>query len=246
MPLRPEDVHTKTFTPVRLREGYDMGEVDQFLDEVEVELTRLHQENDDLGAKLATASMSGPPPQTAPSPLALSTPESGKGPEASASEATPLPPVKTVREASSAAARLLEIAAQNADQLVGEAQGDADRILGESRIKAERLEVDAKAKSQRLEADAKTRAEKLDAETGERRQEILGELERGRDGLARELDELRSFEREYRSRLRGYFQSQLKALDGEGDGDAPLTPSVDSETPRRLRDLLGEDQPQER
>ena len=43
MPLTPEDVHKKTFTPVRLREGYDMGEVDQFLDEVEVELTRLHQ-----------------------------------------------------------------------------------------------------------------------------------------------------------------------------------------------------------
>ena len=54
MPLTPEDVHKKTFTPVRLREGYDMGEVDQFLDEVEVELIRLHQENDDLRTKLET------------------------------------------------------------------------------------------------------------------------------------------------------------------------------------------------
>jgi len=35
MPLTPEDVRSKRFTPVRLREGYDMGEVDQFLDEVE-------------------------------------------------------------------------------------------------------------------------------------------------------------------------------------------------------------------
>ena len=35
MPLTPEDVSNKRFTPVRLREGYDMGEVDQFLDEVE-------------------------------------------------------------------------------------------------------------------------------------------------------------------------------------------------------------------
>ncbi len=35
MPLTPEDVHKKTFTPVRLREGYDMGEVDQFLDEAD-------------------------------------------------------------------------------------------------------------------------------------------------------------------------------------------------------------------
>ena len=47
MPLTPEDVSNKRFTPVRLREGYDMGEVDQFLDEVEAELRRLIRENDD-------------------------------------------------------------------------------------------------------------------------------------------------------------------------------------------------------
>ena len=48
MPLTPEDVSNKRFTPVRLREGYDMGEVDQFLDEVEAELARLTKENEDL------------------------------------------------------------------------------------------------------------------------------------------------------------------------------------------------------
>ena len=55
MPLTPEDVSNKRFTPVRLREGYDMGEVDQFLDEVEAELGRLTRENDDLRAKLSAA-----------------------------------------------------------------------------------------------------------------------------------------------------------------------------------------------
>ncbi|MDP9319327.1 MAG: DivIVA domain-containing protein, partial [Actinomycetota bacterium] len=60
MPLTPEDVHKKTFTPVRLREGYDMGEVDQFLDEVETELIRLHQENEELRTKLETAATSAP------------------------------------------------------------------------------------------------------------------------------------------------------------------------------------------
>jgi len=53
MPLTPEDVSNKRFTPVRLREGYDMGEVDQFLDEVEAELARLTKENDDLRSKLS-------------------------------------------------------------------------------------------------------------------------------------------------------------------------------------------------
>ncbi len=56
MPLTPEDVRNKRFTPVRLREGYDMGEVDQFLDEVEAELERLTVENEELRAKVAAAS----------------------------------------------------------------------------------------------------------------------------------------------------------------------------------------------
>src|SRR6478609_6240418 len=59
MPLTPEDVSNKRFTPVRLREGYDMGEVDQFLDEVEAELARLTKENDDLRSKLAAAQTDG-------------------------------------------------------------------------------------------------------------------------------------------------------------------------------------------
>ncbi len=65
MPLTPEDVSNKRFTPVRLREGYDMGEVDQFLDEVEAELERLLKENDDLRSKLAAA-QGGAPVQVTP------------------------------------------------------------------------------------------------------------------------------------------------------------------------------------
>src|SRR5690242_21771813 len=66
MPLTPEDVSNKRFTPVRLREGYDMGEVDQFLDEVESELARLTKENDVLRAKLAAGG--GAPAPAAPAP----------------------------------------------------------------------------------------------------------------------------------------------------------------------------------
>jgi DivIVA domain-containing protein len=245
MPLTPEDVHKKTFTPVRLREGYDMGEVDQFLDEVEVELTRLHAENDDLRTKLAAAQAAPPAPAFKPEPVAQAEPEPTPEPEpVAAPVSAPLPAVTTVPEASSAAARLLEIATQNADQLVAEAQNDADKVLSEAQIKAERLESDSKAKADRLEADARVRAEKLDSETSQRRQQLFGELERDKDNLAREVEDLRAFEREYRSRLKGYFQSQLRALDGEGDGEVPLTPSQDGETPRRLRELLGEEQQQ--
>src|SRR3954454_4336403 len=68
MPLTPEDVSNKRFTPVRLREGYDMGEVDQFLDEVEAELARLTRENDDLRTKLSAAQTGAPSEAPAPMP----------------------------------------------------------------------------------------------------------------------------------------------------------------------------------
>src|ERR1700749_4283895 len=53
MPLTPADVRNKQFSTTRLRPGYDEEEVDAFLDEVEAELDRLIQENEELRAKIA-------------------------------------------------------------------------------------------------------------------------------------------------------------------------------------------------
>ena len=43
MALTPEDVVNKRFQSTKFREGYDQDEVDDFLDEVVVELRRLNQ-----------------------------------------------------------------------------------------------------------------------------------------------------------------------------------------------------------
>jgi DivIVA domain-containing protein len=256
MPLTPEDVSNKRFTPVRLREGYDMGEVDQFLDEVEAELARLTKENDDLRAKLAAAqtgaaSFQDNPPtaQTPaiqehapePEPEPEPTPPPAPEPVAVAAEAAPQTiRVETVPEASNAAARLLEIATRNADELVEQAKDEADKIIGEARTKSERLEAEAKAKADRLESDARTRAQMLDSETAERRQQMFGELERERDKLNSEVETLRAFEREYRSRLKSYFTQQLEAL--SGPGEAPAVSDEQPPAPKRLRSILGDDE----
>jgi DivIVA domain-containing protein len=251
MPLTPEDVSNKRFTPVRLREGYDMGEVDQFLDEVEAELARLTKENDDLRAKLAAAQAGAPVASTEPEVEEERAPESEPEPQPEpepeptpvVGAAAPTPAqtirVETVPEASNAAARLLELATRNADQLVDEAKNEADKIVGEARTKAERLEAEAKSKADKLEADARTRSQMLDSETSERRQQMFGALEQERDKLNSDVEGLRAFEREYRSRLRSYFTQQLEALESSHDASGPEGASAPA--PKRLRSILGED-----
>ena len=54
MALTPEDVVNKRFQPTKFREGYDQDEVDDFLDEVVVELRRLGRENEELRARLGS------------------------------------------------------------------------------------------------------------------------------------------------------------------------------------------------
>lgn len=269
MPLTPEDVRNKRFTPVRLREGYDMGEVDQFLDEVEAELERLTVENEELRAKLAAVSTGEPTglipavgSESAPQPAVSKAPEPEPEPEpepvakapepepeptpAPAFQAAPAPapaPARSMGEASTAAARLLEIASQNADQLMEQAKEEADRIVGEARTKAERLTNEARGKADRVETDARIRAQKLDEETNERRQQAVAAIERERYELQREVEHLRAYEREYRARLKNYFQSQLDQLAANENTSAAPQPNQNdgNNAPRRLRSLLGDE-----
>ena len=243
MPLTPEDVSNKRFTPVRLREGYDMGEVDQFLDEVEAELERLNKENEDLRTKLAAAQRGGieAPSTPAPPPVVEKAPEPTPAPTPAAAAPAQEIKVTTVADASSAAAKLLEIATRNADELVSEAKEEADRIVGAARAKAERLEAEIKTKSDRLESDARTRAAMLDSETEARRKEIFGNLEKEKEQLNSEIEGLRAFEREYRSRLKSYFTQQLEALDGNTAVAATLPSGQNEHAPKRLRSILGEE-----
>ncbi len=250
MPLTPEDVSNKRFTPVRLREGYDMGEVDQFLDEVESELERLIKENDDLRSKVS-ASTGASPTTAAPvaEPVAEKAPEhvaekdapaaEDKPAEAPAATAVPAPvKVYTAAEASSAATRLLELATRNADEVVAEARQEAEEIVTSARTHAEQLEAETKQRTERLDEEARGRAQRLDAETDNRRRELLGDVEKEKSRLDTEVDNLRAFEREYRSRLKSYFSQQLQALDGDGQGGDLSGGSTHA--PKRLKSILGD------
>ncbi|HEY8457932.1 MAG TPA: DivIVA domain-containing protein [Actinopolymorphaceae bacterium] len=228
MPLTPEDVRNKRFTPVRLREGYDMGEVDQFLDEVESELERLNHENEELRQKLAAAQRGEAPFVKQPVPEQHEPPVH---PQVRQPQGGP----QSVADASTAAARLLEIATQNADQLVAEAKEQANRILSDARARAERLENEARGLASRLESEARAKAEQLERETNEKRSQLFGQLDKEKARLQREVDELRSYERQYRSRLKAYFESQLRLLAGQGSVENGVGPQpVDASGPRTL------------
>ena len=70
MPLTPAEVHNVAFKkPPIGKRGYDEEEVDAFLDIVEVELSRLIEENNDLRARLANGQpLPAAPAEAAPDP----------------------------------------------------------------------------------------------------------------------------------------------------------------------------------
>ena len=247
MPLTPEDVRNKRFTAVRLREGYDMGEVDQFLDEIEVEFERLISENEELRAKLAASAHAEP---TAAIAAASASEEVDKVDEVKEEvvevQAQPEPqpivaPTPTaapsIGEASAAAARLLEIASNNADELVESAKAEAEAIVNEAKQKAERITREARGNADRAETEARIRAQKLDEETATRRKQAFDAIDRERSEIQRDVEQLKAYEREYRARLKNYFQSQLDMLESQTTVATEL-PSEAAQTPQAPRRVL--------
>jgi DivIVA domain-containing protein len=211
MPLTPEDVRNKQFTTVRLREGYDEDEVDAFLDEVETELRRLIRENDELRAKLAAAtraaSAAPAASTTAPLPVVVKEPEPAPEPPKPA-PAPPAPAPVEQTSSSDSAARVLALAQQTADQAIAEARSEANKIVGDARQRAEAIEREARSKADALERDAQ-----------DKHRSIIGVLETQRTALETQLDQLRQFEREYRSRLKSFLEGQLRQLENSGEGE---------------------------
>src|SRR4051812_28689491 len=206
MALTPEDVVNKRFQPTKFREGYDQDEVDDFLDEVVVELRRLGQENEDLRQRLiasesriAELQRSGggvsAAPAAAPAPAAeqAPAPQQPQGlsyPSAATVDASSIDPSNTNN--------LLQLARRLHEEHVREGIEKRDALIAEGHATAARVVA---------EAEAKQRAQ-------------IGALDAERQGLETRIDELRNFERDYRSKLKGYIEGQLRELDASGGASA--------------------------
>ena len=247
MPLTPADVRNKQFSTTRLRPGYDEEEVDAFLDEVEAELDRLIQENEELRAKLAEVLRGGGKPAMS----ALSSPLSDQKSDMMAPE----PPMEYRRpepmqhsmyssedNSMDTAARVLSLAQQTADQAIADARREADETLGRARREADDVLTKARRQAEQITGDARARAESLERDAQERHRQAMGSLVQSREELERRVDDLRAFEREYRSRLKAYLEGQLRDLEAgvTDSGTFPAMPPAAPPAPPQLPAGIGQ------
>ncbi|MCA1694483.1 MAG: DivIVA domain-containing protein [Actinobacteria bacterium] len=241
MPLIPADVANVAFSKPPLgKRGYDEDEVDAFLDLIEAELARLIQENTDLRTRVESLEQQLAAPVDTGSDLRR------------LESLGPLSP-PPLREQTSPggdqnvhAARVLGLAQEMADRLTGEAKAEADAMISQARTKSEQLLAEARAKAEGMVNDARTRSETMlndartKAETLERQSrdkaaslerdaaakhtEIIAGLRQEKGVLEKKIDELHTYERGYRTRLKTYLDSQLRELGGIGSA-APADPT---------------------
>lgn len=189
MALTPEDVVNKRFQPTKFREGYDQDEVDDFLDEVVVELRRLGQENEELRQRLVASDArinelqrsGGAPAQHMPEPTPAPVQEVG------ATQAFSSDPNSDPNNTNN----LLQLARRLHEEHVREGIEKRDALIAEGHAAAARIVS---------EAEAQQRAE-------------LENLDHERTALERRVEELRQFEREYRAKLKGHIEGILHDLD---------------------------------
>ncbi|HEX3731435.1 MAG TPA: DivIVA domain-containing protein [Mycobacteriales bacterium] len=236
MPLTPADVHNVVFKkPPIGKRGYDEDDVDAFLDEVERELARLIEETSDAGSRGDQGATGG-----------FNDPDVRR---LAAENAELKEQLDRLRQEKRQADQSLQQIQQQMDAgggnrggaLTGESTGEqqavrvlmmaqrtADDHLADAHREAEKLITDARAKADELTRNARNAAEQLERDARQRHQEAMGGLDAKRGALQKHIEDLKAFEREYRTRLKAYLEGQLRDLDGRSqalDSDGGSRPS---------------------
>ncbi|MCW6007213.1 DivIVA domain-containing protein [Micromonospora sp. CPCC 205371] len=209
MPLTPADVHNVAFKKRSIgKRGYDEGDVDAFLDEVEQELIRLVEANEALRARVERAG-------SADSRLAevraqLERAERDKAAAVAATRAAEAeleqvtgPGGAAVDAGRDRTLRVLEMARRTAEDHIADAQHQADRLVADARVKADKLLHDAHAAAEALAREAR-----------HRHQQAIADADANRTAALREIEDMLGFQREYRSRLEAHLRGQLRDLEG--------------------------------
>lgn len=244
MTLTPQQVRDKQFNTVKMRTGYDMDEVDSFLDEVESALGSLIVENDDLRAQLAQKPAAPVTSSEAEKKLAeaekkaadaekklgdaqaklaeaekkaaeadkklAEATEREKQAETKLTEARRMATANTVAPAAPAPAAAAAAAAMAAPAPAPAAPAPAaDDVPGRAFAMLEA----AQRTADETVATAKAEADTILVKAREEASKVTGKLDEQRAALEAKVNDLRNFERSYRTKLRDTISGQLAELD---------------------------------
>jgi DivIVA domain-containing protein len=156
---------------------------------------------------------------------------------------TAVGPVDAGSEQAVRAVQMLTLAQQTADQHISQSKAEASRVVSEARQAADAELSDAKARAASELSDAQSRAEQLERESTAKATQtvqdaeqhagrITGQLVHQKASLERRVEQLRSFEHEYRTRLKSYLESQLRDLDAGGGSEPAVSLSKDEPAPQ--------------
>jgi DivIVA domain-containing protein len=229
MTLSLDDVRNKRFRMAR-KSGYEVLEVDEFVDEVEVAFEQLAEENDNLKKQIEALKASPAVEQAAPVEAGPTEPETIV--------------VTTGAEASSAVVRLVSLSTEQAERLVDEATAEATEIrasanasaqelTGDAQARADRIAAEAQEIADRVQAEARERADNLDSEIAGRRSELLDALHAERDDLQVAVGKLRGFEASFRTNLTDELRRHITSLETGTAQPALAEPSAVAQAEQR-------------
>ena len=259
-PLTPLDIQHKEFT--KAMRGYAMHEVDTFLDQVTEEFTRMQDEIARLREQASSAPPSQqapvqvqapPPPPPQPQPMAAEARGGAGGEEAIARALVMAQRMadQTVEEAKAKAKSMVAEAEARAKNMTEQAQMRAREVTEAAQMRAREVTEAAQARARELTEGLETRYKER-IQSAEARARVAEEqarmqiaqateqVARRRQELESSIEALRAFERDYRARLRGFVEGQLKALE-DAAPSGPVAPPQPPGLGANSRPLPGAD-----
>jgi DivIVA domain-containing protein len=249
-PLTPLDIQHKEFT--KAMRGYAMHEVDTFLDQVTEEFTRMQDEIARLRDQASSAGppqpapvQQAPAPPPPPQPVAAEARAGGEEAIARALVMAQRMADQTVEEAKVKAKSMVAEAEARAKNMTEQAQMRAREVTEAAQMRAREVTEAAQMRAREVTEAAQARARELTEgletrykeriQSAEARARVAEEqarmqiaqateqVARRRQELESSIEALRAFERDYRARLRGFVEGQLKALE-DAAPSGPVAP----------------------
>lgn len=112
---------------------------------------------------------------------------------------------------------------QKREELITEGQSKRDELIAEGERTREEYITEAERKRQEIVTEAETRSENMIEEAELTSSRTLAALERKKTDLETKVNELTTFERDYRARLKDYIEGQLNDLNSRGSIEREAT-----------------------